>query len=96
MSDGIDAMTEGRGDSKKRYGVVFGIVVYVESEVTDARRSPQPSTLKDVHLVLVLVISWTDPRNNDDDGPALAHPDGGLSGSLEAVYGSRSPVVWSA
>ena len=59
---------------------------------------PQPATLKyslDVHLVLFLVILWAD-SGNDDYGPALAHPDGGLSGSLEAVYGGHSPVVWSA
>ena len=29
MLDGMDVMTEGREDSKKRYGVVPGVVVYV-------------------------------------------------------------------
>ena len=59
---------------------------------------PQPATRKgafDVHLVLISIPLRTD-TGNDNDRPALTHPNGGLAGGLEAVYGSRSPVVWSA
>ena len=42
---------------------------------------------------LFLVILWTG-SGDDNYGPTLAHPDGGLAGGLEAVYGDPSPVLW--